>query len=120
MFIAFKNKILILRYIYYPEDFYVNYWLGSDINFNDDSLDYIVIDTVEPANKNSLSFLQLRDVRVRGNYMYVVDGSLNMVIRYNIEFIRTQQGVSSWDKNSIRLMDSLQGEGDASSPIFFN
>ena len=120
LFLAFKTKIVILRYIYYPDDFYANYWLGQDINFNEDSLDLIELDVVDPANRNSLQFLQLRDVRVRGNYMYVVDEKLHMVIRYNIEFIRTQQGVSSWNKKSIRLMDALQGEGKASSPIFFN
>lgn len=120
MFLAFKKKIVVLRYIYYPDDFYVNYWLGSDINFNDDSLDIIELDVVDPSNKNSLEFLQIKDVRVNGNYMYVVDEKLNMVLRYNIEFIRTQQGVSAWDKRSIRLMDALQGEGSASSPIYFN
>jgi hypothetical protein len=41
--------------------------------------------------------------------MYVVDEKLNMVLRYDIEFIRTQQGVSSWDKRSIRMLDILQG-----------
>ena len=120
IFMAFKTKLVVLRYIYYPDDFYVNSWLGSDINFNDGSLDLIEMNTVDPANKNSLEFLHLCDVRIRGNYMYLVDEKLNMVIRYNIEFIRTQQGVMSWDKRSIRLLDSLQGEGEASSPIYFN
>jgi hypothetical protein len=53
--------------------------------------------------------LELKDVRVRGNYMYLVDEKLNMVLRYDIEFIRTQQGVSAWNKKSIRLLDILQG-----------
>lgn len=120
IFMAFKNKIVILRYIYYPDDFYVNSWLGGSINFNEGTRDLITLDVVDPSNKNSLEFLQIKDVRVNGNYMYVVDEKLNMVLRYNIEFIRTQQGVSAWDKKSIRLMDSLQGEGKASSAIFFN
>ena len=120
IFMAFKNKIVILRYIYYPDDFYVNSWLGGSINFNEGTRDLITLDVVDPSNKNSLEFLQIKDVRVNGNYMYVVDEKLNMVLRYNIEFIRTQQGVSAWDKRSIRLMDSLQGEGKASSAIFFN
>lgn len=29
LFLAFKNKITIIRYIYYPDDFYVNAWLGG-------------------------------------------------------------------------------------------
>ena len=102
-----KDKIIIMRYVYYPDAFYANTWFGDSINFNDGSRDIIVIDTVDPSNKNSLQFLQLRDVRIRGNYMYVVDEKLNMVLRYNIEFIRTQQGVMSWNKKSIRLMDYL-------------
>ena len=87
--LAFETKILILRYIYYPEDFYVNAWLGDDLNFNDNSRDYIELSVIDPSNKNSLEFLKLRDIRINGNYMYVVDEKLNMVIRYNIEFIRT-------------------------------
>ena len=120
LFLVFKTKIVIVRYIYYPDDFYCNYWLGDNIDFTDNSRDLIVLDTVDPSNKNSLEFLQLRDIRVHGNYMYVVDEKLNMVLRYNIEFIRTQQGISAWDKKSIRLMDSLQGEGGTSSPIYFH
>ena len=87
---VFKTKIVIVRYIYYPDDFYCNYWLGDNIDFTDNSRDLIILDTVDPTNKNSLEFLQLRDIRVHGNYMYVVDEKLNMVLRYNIEFIRTQ------------------------------
>ena len=120
LFLAFKNKITIIRYIYYPDDFYVNAWLGGQISFKDDSNDIITLSVVEPSNNNSLQFLQIKDVRVNGNYMYVVDEKLNMVLRYNIEYIRTQQGVMAWDVKSIRLMDSLQGEGTASSKIYFN
>lgn len=120
LFIAFKTKLVVLRYIYYPDDFYANLWLGSNIDFTEGSYDIIELDTVDPSNKNSLTFLHLRDVRVHGNYMYLVDEKLNMVMRYNIEFIRTQQGVMAWDKKSIRLMDSLQGEGKTASKIYFN
>ena len=78
-----------MRYIYYPDDFYVNNYLGSGIDFTKNSKDILVLETVDPANKNSLKFLGLRDVRIRGNYLYLVDEKLNMVIRYDIEFIRT-------------------------------
>lgn len=120
LFLLFKTKLVILRYVYYPDDFYANYWLGSDINFQKGSYDLIEFENVDPANKNSLHFLQLSDVRIHGNYMYLVDEKLNMVMRYNIEFIRTQQGVAAWNKKNIRLMDSLQGEGKVSSQIYFN
>lgn len=119
IFFAFKTKIVIMRYTYYPDDFYCNQWLGDNIDFTQNTKDLIVLDTVDPANKNSLNFLQLKDIRVRGNYMYVVDEKLNMVLRYDIEFIRTQQGVSSWDKRSIRMLDILQGQGTARDDIYF-
>ena len=119
MFFAFKTKVVIMRYTYYPDDFYINQWLGDNIDFTQNTKDLIVLDTVDPSNKNSLNFLNLRDIRVRGNYMYLVDEKLNMVLRYDIEFIRTQQGVSSWDKRSIRLLDMLQGEGEARDDIYF-
>ena len=111
MFLAFKDKIVIIRYVYYPNDFYVNKFLGKTLDFTDDSNDIITIDCVDPSNKNSLKFLHLKDLRVRGNYLYAVDTKLNMVMRYDIEFIRTQQGLITWDKQAIRLLDLLQGKG---------
>lgn len=120
IFFLFKTKVVIMRYTYYPDDFYCNQWLGDNIDFTENTKDLIVLDTVDPSNKNSLNFLQLKDIRVRGNYMYVVDEKLNMVLRYDIEFIRTQQGVSAWDKRSIRLLDLLQGQGTSRDDIYFN
>jgi hypothetical protein len=109
IFLAFKTKVVIMRYVYYPDDFYVNQWLGGEIDFTEFSKDILTLTTVDPANKNSLNFLELKDIRVRGNYMYLVDEKLNMVIRYDIEFIRTQQGVAGWNVKNIRLLDMLQG-----------
>lgn len=119
IFIALKTKVIVMRYIYYPNDFYCNQWLTEDISFNEGSKDIIVLDTVDPANKNSLNFLGLKDIRVHGNYMYLVDETLNMVLRYDITFLRNQQGVSSWNVKSIRLLDSLQGEGTIRDDIYF-
>lgn len=120
MFLAFKDKIVIIRYVYYPNDFYVNKFLGKTLDFTNDSNDIITIDCVDPSNKNSLKFLHLKDLRVRGNYLYAVDTKLNMVMRYDIEFIRTQQGLISWDKQAIRLLDLLQGKGQSRDAIYFN
>lgn len=119
MFIAFKTKVVVMRYIYYPDDFYCNKWLGEDISFKDDSKDIIVLETVDPANKNSLNFLGIKDIRVYNNYMYLVDEKLNMVLRYDIEFLRNNQGVSSWNVKNIRLLDCLQGEGTIRDDIYF-
>lgn len=77
-----------MRYVYYPNDFYCNQWLSEDISFKEDSRDIIVLDTVDPSNKNSLNFLGIKDIRVHGNYMYLVDETLNMVLRYDISFLR--------------------------------
>lgn len=120
IFLAFKTKIVIMRYVYYPDDFYVNQWLGGQIDFTQGSTDILTLSTVDPANKNSLNFLEIKDIRVRGNYMYVVDQKLNMALRYDIEFIRTQQGVAGWNKKNIRLLDMLQGQGTIKDDIYFN
>ena len=120
IFLAFKDKIVIIRYVYYPDDFYVNQWLGGTIDFNQGSTDIITLKTVDPANKNSLQFLKLKDIRVRGNYLYVVDQKLHCVIRYDIEYLRRHQGVTGWNRKNVRLMDMLQGQGTVRDQIYFN
>lgn len=90
IFIEFKTKVVVMRYVYYPDDFYCNKWLGEDISFKEGTKDIIVLDTVDPANKNSLAFLRLKDIRIRGNYMFLVDEELNMVLRYDISYLRNQ------------------------------
>lgn len=119
IFLAFKTKVIVMRYVYYPEDFYVNEALGGGIDFRETSNDIISLETVDPANKNSLKFLGLSDIRVRGNYLYLVDEKLNMVLRYDIEYIRTQQGIKGWDIKNIRMLDVLQGEGTIRDDIYF-
>ena len=119
IFIAFKTKVVVIRYVYYPDDFYCNQWLGEDISWNDGTKDIITLETVDPSNKNSLQFLGLKDIRIKGNYMYLVDETLNMVLRYDISFLRNEQGVSSWNVKNIRLLDNLQGEGTLRDDIYF-
>lgn len=120
IFLLFKTQLLILRYIYYPDDFKANELYGNDISFKHDSKDILVLDHVDANNKNSLKFLSLKDVRIRGNYMYLVDEKLNMVLRYDISFLREQQGEAAWNIKSIRLLDNLQGEGKVRDEIYFN
>lgn len=119
IFLAFKTKICVIRYVYYPDDFYVNEWLGGDIDFTEGSKDILVMETVDPANKNSINFLSIKDIRVNGNYLYVVDEKLSSVSRYDIEYIRTHQGVMGWNVKNIRLIDMLQGQGTVRDEIFF-
>jgi hypothetical protein len=33
IFFTFKTKVVIMRYTYYPDDFYCNQWLGDNIDF---------------------------------------------------------------------------------------
>ncbi len=120
IFLAFKDKISILRYIYYPDDFYVNEWLGGGIDFTENSLDVLNFSTINPANRNSINFLKIKDIRVRGNYLYVVDEKLNSVFRYDIEYIRIHQGLTGWNIRNIRLIDMLQGQGTVKDEIFFD
>lgn len=120
IFLLFKTKLLVIRYIYYPENFEANALYGNDIDFRYESDDILVMDHVDSNNKNSLKFLSLRDIRIRGNYMYLVDEKLDMVLRYDISFLREQQGHASWNSKSIRLLDLLQGEGKAKDEIYFN
>jgi hypothetical protein len=65
-------------------------WLGDTIDFTDSSKDVLVLETVDPANKNSLNFIGLKDIRIKENNLYLVDEKLNMVLRYDIGFLRTQ------------------------------
>lgn len=119
IFLAFKTKICVMRYVYYPDDFYVNEWLGGNIDFTEESKDILTLDHVDPANKNSINFLEISDIRIRGNYLYVVDKKMSNVLRYDIQYIRTHQGVASWNIKSIRLLDMLQGQGTLRDQIFF-
>lgn len=119
MFLAFKTKVVIISYIYYPDNYQCNTQLGSDINFNEGTRDILVLETIDPSNKNSLKFSEIADIRVRGNYMYLVDEKLNMVLRYDIEYIRVQQALTGWNIKNIRLLDYLQGEGTIRDDIYF-
>lgn len=122
LFIAFKDKFIVLRHIYYPENFNKN-MEDSDyknIDFNPGSSDILVIDTVDPANKNTLNFLSIKDIKVKGNYLYLVDSVLNMALRYDITFLKEEDGQIVWDQRSIRLIDTLQGDGGPKDKTYFN
>lgn len=120
IFLLFKTKLVVLRYIYYPDNFASNAKHGMDIDFRRNSKDILVLDRVDANNKNSLKFLSLKDICVRGNYLFLVDEKLNMVLRYDISYIRSQQGEAAWNEKSIRLLDNLQGEGKVKDEIYFN
>lgn len=120
LFLMFENKILIIKIKHYIDetknfdDFRLN--LRSDA----DKLEYIEIDCVDPKNKNSLTFKHLNDIKLHKNMLYVADGELNMVIRYDIEYLISPEEEHSFDINSIKLLDVLQGDGEINDKIYFN
>lgn len=123
LFLAFKTKIVVCRFILYPDNFQAQ---QSDdeysyLDFRDEnSKDILVIDTIDPANLSSLKFLDLSDMRVKGHHLYCVDKTLNMLVRYDIGGIANEDGYVTWDKKSLRLLDILQGDGKVNSQIYFN
>lgn len=121
IFLLFKNKLIIFPYVYYVGD---NEAIEKpeypEVDFNKGTKDIIVLDSVEPFNKNSLKFLGLKDIEVHGNYMYLVDEVLNMVLRYDISFLLNDESEIGFTPESIRLLDLLQGDGKVSDEIYFN
>lgn len=115
IFLVFKTKVVIFRYNYYqgmPNK-------SPDINFNPGSPDILVLDSVDPATKNSISFLGLIDMELHGNYMYLVDQKLNMVLRYDIAFLLYDESSLGFTLKSIRLIDNLSGDGVVSDRTYF-
>ena len=120
LFLMFKNKILITK---------VKHFINEEENFKNDfkidlrsneAADYIEINCVDPLNKNSLLFKDLTDIKIHKNMLYVADGSLNMVIRYDIEYLISPEEEHSFNINSIKLLDVLQGDGDITDKVYFN
>ena len=116
IFFLFKDKLLIFPYKYYQgieEEI-------DDINFNKGSSDILVFDTIDPCNKNAVKFLGLKDIELHGNYMYLVDEKLNMVLRYDIAYLLNDESEIGFSLNSIRLLDNLSGDGGVNDNIYFN
>lgn len=120
LFLMFKNKVLITK---------VKHYINEEENFENESAidlrglpgeNYIVIDCVDPNNKNSLSFKNLTDIKLHKNMLYISDGELNMVMRYDVEYLISPEEEHSFDIKSIQLLDVLQGDGEISDKIYFN
>lgn len=120
LFLMFKTKVLITR---------VKHFINENENFQNDfridlragvSSDYIEINCVDPLNKNSLLFKNLTDIKLHKNMLYVVDGGLNMAVRYDIEYLTSPEEEHSFNINSIKLLDVLQGDGDITDKVYFN
>lgn len=125
VFFLFVDKLVIFPYEYYQEDEETTKISMDDsryreINFNKGSGDIIVLDNIDPNNKNSLKFLGLKDIKLHGNYMYLIDETLNMVLRYDITYLLNDESDISFNLKSIRLLDILQGDGNVTDAIYFN
>lgn len=98
IFLAFKTKLVIIKYTYYPENFNKNLIRDEAINFNSNSTNVLIIKESDPNRINSIEFMGLNDVRVKGNYLYLVDEKLHMVLRYDIEYLRKTDDETHWNK----------------------
>lgn len=124
IFIAFKNKFMVLKYHFYPNDYQKNTSLG-DLDFNnfeenlwqDDDRENAILylEQVDPSKDNSIKFLNINDIRIRGNYLYLVDKDLNMVLRYDIQYLLK----NNLNIKYIKLVDMLQGEGSEKDNVYF-
>lgn len=122
IFLAFKTKLVIIRYNYYPENFQKNIDKNVGIDFklvDDQSENVMSISNSDPNRVNSIEFMGLNDVRVKGNYLYLVDEKLHMVLRYDIEYLRKTDDETHWNKQNLRLLDILQGEGTIRDDVYF-
>ena len=128
VFLAFKNKVVLFKYVYYQDDKEYRqtaptderYEKGGEVNFNEGSSDVLVLNTIDPSNKNALKFLSLKCIKLNGNYMYLVDEKLNMILRYDITYLLNDESDYAWSLGSIRLLDNMSGDGTMTDGIYFN
>lgn len=120
IFLLFKTKVVIFQYPLFIKDNKVAQGEYPEINFSSDSKDLLVLERTDPFNKNSLAFLGLKDIEIHRNYMYLVDETLNMVLRYDIDYLLNDDSDMWYNTRSIRLLDILQGDGNVNDEIYFN
>jgi hypothetical protein len=142
IFLAFKTEIVILKTDYYYANPSLNEYptisnfidesgAGEDdhltINIASEdpkagSLDAITIKNINPADITSLPYRNLSAIKVYKNMLYVIDNTLDMVLRYDIDYLINPEEKldNAFTVNSIELVDSMQGSGDATDKIYFN
>ncbi len=84
--------------------------------------DIISFDTVDTATSNSLNFLNISDIEIYKDNLYMVDSTLNMVLRYDISWLISDSDEDNdmFNIKNIRLLGNMQGDGDINSNIYFN
>lgn len=76
------------------------------------------LETIDPQNRNSLSFLHLAGARISGSSLYILDGELDLLAKYDISSITNREG--NPEPGNIYLVDSIQGHGTRADNIHFN
>lgn len=105
LFFAYHNEIKIIRHCYYPNSPEKSKNIRIDFN------KALTINKVDVNKRNSIEYLDIKAIKVKGNYLYVVDEKLHMVVRYDIEFLRTSWVDGEKNEKNIRVIDIVQGEG---------
>ena len=72
---------------------------------------------VDKNRSNSITFKEIVDVKVNlpQNHLYIIDKTLGMIVRYDIEAL-----FDSFADKSICLLDILQGEDSINDAIYFD
>ena len=139
IFLAFRSKLIIFRTNYYYEDESKNFSkdpIKDEEAFKDFIIDlrpqsalkdgevqqYIEISRIDPDDNTSLEFLNLNSVKIHDNMMYLVDNKLDMVLRYDIDYLvsELEPAENAFSIKSIKLLDVLQGSGTSTDKIYFN
>lgn len=135
IFLAFRTKLIIFKTNYYFKDEDKNF-TDSEIQLTEEFKDFIVnlepgsegiqeyieISHIDPADNKSLEFLSLNCIKIHNNTMYLVDNKLDMVLRYDIDYLvsEIESENNAFTLSSIKLLDVLQGSGISTDKIYFN
>jgi len=128
VFLLFKHKLVIFKTTYDIKNDENNFALKPQndksfiIDLSRNSKDFIEIKYVNPDDNTSLQFLNLNAIKVYKNMMYLVDSKLDMILRYDIDYLVSdiEGDENSFRIESIKLLDVMQGLGDSTDKIYFN
>lgn len=104
--LVFKTKVVLAKLLY---DVTANE-LKTELDFSDNSSNTLILDTLDPHNKNSLRFLNIVDVKFHDNEMFLLDGDLAMLAKYDVSCFLGESG--SWELSQVNLISSMQGRSN--------
>lgn len=121
LFITFKTKLLIIKTKYYYTKEDENFINEFNLSESGRGTQFIELDRIDPADNNSIKFMNLNAIKVYKNMLYLVDSDLNMVLRYDIDLLTSpDEDINTFNIASIKLINMLQGIGKSSDKIYFN